>query len=243
MTATTTTTATPAPAVGLPGLGPLLGLMQLTDSALPTGAFSQSLGFESYLQREQIHDEATFGRWLRMFIDQQLTYTDALAIRLVFAARDFARIIDIDELATVQALPQQIRDGGVTMGRRLLKIGAASYPGDWVLAYAEGVADGLLQGHQAVVWAVLARHLGIEQDTAVGAHVYASAMSLTQNAVRGIPLGQNAGQRVIHAAQQWSQRAVEVSRDLEAEDLGAIAPGLEIAQMNHERQRARLFMS
>jgi len=56
-------------------------------------------------------------------------------------------------------------------------------------------------------------------------------------------LFRSAGQRIIRAAQDWTRRAVEVSRGLEREDLGAIAPGLEIAQMHHERQRARLFMS
>ena len=107
------------------GPDPLLSLMQLTDSALPTGAFSQSLGFETYMQRGQIHDEGTFAEWLQMFADQQLTYTDALAIRLVYAAREVEEVVDLDELATVQALPQQVRDGGITMGRRLLSIGAA----------------------------------------------------------------------------------------------------------------------
>ena len=111
------------------GPDPLLSLMQLTDSALPTGAFSQSLGFETYMQRGQIHDEGSFAEWLQMFADQQLTYTDALAIRLVYAAREVEEVVDLDELATVQALPQQVRDGGITMGRRLLSIGAASYPG------------------------------------------------------------------------------------------------------------------
>ena len=52
-----------------------------------------------------------------------------------------------------------------------------------------------------------------------------------------------AGQRVVRRAQEWVLRAVEVSRDLDPDDLGAIAPGLEIAQMRHERQRARMFMS
>ena len=98
------------------GPDPLLSLMQLTDSALPTGAFSQSLGFETYMQRGQIHDEGTFAEWLQMFADQQLTYTDALAIRLVYAAREVEEVVDLDELATVQALPQQVRDGGITMG-------------------------------------------------------------------------------------------------------------------------------
>lgn len=225
------------------GPDPLLSLMQLTDSALPTGAFSQSLGFETYMQRGQIHDEGTFAEWLQMFADQQLTYTDALAIRLVYAAREVEEVVDLDELATVQALPQQVRDGGITMGRRLLSIGAASYPGPWTLHCAAEVEAARMQGHQAVVWGVLARELGLDQDTAVAAHVQATATSLTQNAVRGIPLGQSAGQRIIRAAQDWTRRAVEVSWGLEREDLGAIAPGLEIAQMHHERQRARLFMS
>ena len=48
--------------------------------------------------------------------------------------------------------------------------------------------------------------------------------------------------RVRHVV-KWVLRAVEVSRGLHPDDLGAIAPGLEIAQMRHERQRARMFMS
>ena len=178
-----------------------------------------------------------------MFVDQQLTFTDAVAVRLVHDARDFERVEDLDELITAQALPRQIRDGGRTMGRRLLEIGADSYPGDWIGRYRDGVAEGRLFAHQATVWAVLARGLRIPVDTAVAAHVYAAVISLVQNAVRGIPLGQNAGQRIIREAQAWVARAVEVSRGLGEEDLGAVAPGLEIAQMNHERQRARLVMS
>jgi len=53
----------------------LLAAMQLTDSALPTGAFSHSLGFESYIEAGIIHDEASFAAWLHMFCTQQLTFT------------------------------------------------------------------------------------------------------------------------------------------------------------------------
>ncbi|AWB84296.1 urease accessory protein UreF [Corynebacterium liangguodongii] len=221
----------------------LLTGMQLADSALPTGAFAHSFGFESYLESGVIESAEGFARWLESFIGQQLTFTDALAIRLVMGAGEAHLVERLDQLVTAQALPAQVREAGMTMGRRLLTISAANYPSEALSAYAEAIEEGRAFGHPAIVWALVARGEGIDPDTAVAQHVYACVISLVQNAVRAIPLGQNAGQRLIRQAQPWVVGAVEASQSLREEDLGAIAPGLEIAQMNHERQHSRLFMS
>lgn len=221
----------------------LLGVMQLSDSALPTGAFSHSLGFETYMARGQLETEEEFAQWMQIFIEQQLTYTDAIAIREVYRAETFEDVADLDELLTVSALPSQVREASITMGKRLLAIGMESYEGEWVQEYSRRVKDGEMFGHTASVWGVLARTLDVPADEAVTSHLYACTISLTQNAVRAIPLGQNAGQRIIRRAQSWVLAAVKTSRALNLEDLGAVSPGLEIAQMHHERQRARLFMS
>ena len=77
----------------------------------------------------------------------------------------------------------------------------------------------------------------------VRAYLFSTITSLTQNAVRGIPLGQSAGQRVLAAMRVRVTTAEHRIRDLGVEDLGAVPPGLEIAQMQHETQRARMFMS
>ncbi len=221
----------------------VLAAMQLTDSALPIGAFSHSLGFESYIHSGQIDDATSFARWLAAFCSQQLTFTDALAIRLVFKAESFTDIERIDTILTASAIPHQIRTAGIMMGQRLLTIAASNYPSTWLDQYQQQVESKLLYGHQACVWAVAARELGIDVETAVLKHLYATVISLTQNAVRGIPLGQSAGQEIITQAQAWVLAAATKSAQLTADDLGAVAPGLEIAQMRHEHQRARLFMS
>lgn len=217
--------------------------MQLTDSALPTGAFAHSFGFESYQEDDRIVDADGFAQWLRSFTAQQLTYTDALAVRLVYAVQDFDEILGIDHLVTAQALPRQVREAGMTMGKRMLRITRENYPSPDLIAYDEAVAEHRAFSHPAIVWAIVARSAGFDLDAAIAHHVYASVIALTQNAVRAIPLGQNAGQRIVRQAQPWVSEAVEVSKNLQEEDLGAIAPGLEIAQMNHERQHSRLFMS
>lgn len=77
----------------------------------------------------------------------------------------------------------------------------------------------------------------------ISAFLYSSISGLVQNAVRGIPLGQTAGQQLLREFQTYIQEAVEKIELLEEDDFGAVAPGLEISQMKHERVNIRIFMS
>ena len=217
-----------------------LALQQLTDSALPTGAFAHSLGFETYIERGLVHDEGSFGVWLGSFIGQQLTYSDGLAIRFLYEG---APVGELDSLLTAQLLPRQLREASIKMGTRLLEIGDEVFPSPELAAYREQVATGRSAGHQPLAFAVVARSLGVPLAEALAAYLFAAVTSLTQNAVRAIPLGQNAGQRLLRNASDGVAAAVERVGHLTPDDFGAVSPGLEISQMRHERQRARMFMS
>jgi len=217
-----------------------LALQQLTDSALPTGAFAHSFGFESYMEHGLVHDEASFGTWLAAFLGQQLTYSDALAIRFLYEGHP---VEELDGLLTAQLLPRQVREAGNKMGRRLLEIGAEVFPSPALDAYQAAVTAGRADGHQPLAFAIVARSLGVPLEEALAAYLFAAVTSLTQNAVRAIPLGQNAGQRVLRAAHDGVAAAIERAGTLTQDDFGAISPGLEISQMRHEKQRARMFMS
>ncbi|RAM38024.1 urease accessory protein UreF [Arthrobacter globiformis] len=217
-----------------------LALRQLTDSALPTGAFAHSLGFETYIERGVVHDEESFGVWLAAFVSQQLTYSDALAIRFLYEG---VSVLELDELLTAQLLPRQVREASVKMGGRLIEIGTEVFPSEELDAYRALVSGGRAAGHQPLAFAVVARSLGVPQAEAIAAYLFATVTSLTQNAVRAIPLGQNAGQRVLRKMHDAVAAAVERTARLTPDDFGAVSPGLEISQMRHERQRARMFMS
>ncbi|MGO4805439.1 urease accessory protein UreF [Arthrobacter sp. 2MCAF15] len=217
-----------------------LALQQLTDSALPTGAFAHSLGFETYVERGLVRDEASFGVWLAAFISQQLTYSDALAIRFLYEG---AAVAELDELLSAQLLPRQVREASIKMGGRLLEIGSEIFPSPALAEYRELVASGRAAGHQPLAFAVIARSLDAPLPEALVAYLFATVTSLTQNAVRAIPLGQNAGQRLLRKAADGVAAAAERVGHLTPDDFGAVSPGLEISQMRHERQRARMFMS
>ena len=250
-----------APEWGEPA-GWQLPLAQLCDSALPTGAFSHSFGLETYICEGVVDGEASFVSWLRALVSTQLTFSEGLGLRLAFeavAADDWEAIAHLDALLVAQAVPIQVRRAGVTMGRRMLTIARLALEGTdggrLLSRYAalidtrDTVDTGDIKGsggcrsHPAIVLAIAGYALEAPAAAVTAAYLQSSVISLTQNAVRAIPLGQDAGQRAIASVRGDVRAAVRRIGDLDETDLGAAAPGIEISQMRHERQRARMFMS
>ena len=253
-----TLTDTPAPQWGEPA-GWQLPLAQLCDSALPTGAFSHSFGLETYIYEGVVDGEASFVSWLRALVSTQLTFSEGLGLRLAFeavAADDWEAIAHLDALLVAQAVPIQVRRAGVTMGRRMLTIARLALEGTdggRLLSRYAALMDtgnagdtgdtGGCRSHPAIVLAIAGYALEAPPPAVAAAYLQSSVISLTQNAVRAIPLGQDAGQRAIASVRGDVRAAVRRIGGLDEMDLGAAAPGIEISQMRHERQRARMFMS
>ena len=228
-----------------------LPLSQLCDSALPTGAFSHSFGLESYVNDGTVGGEAAFVAWMGALVDTQLTHSEGLGLRLALEAvaqDSWGEVERISELLVAQAVPAQVRSAGLTMGERMLTIARtvasqASRVPTALERYASRVELGACRPHPAVVLAVVGHDLGAPGPAVTAAYIQSSVISLTQNAVRSIPLGQSAGQRAITAVRPHVLSAVAAIGELTELDFGAAAPGIEIAQMRHERLRSRMFMS
>ncbi|MCM3252357.1 MULTISPECIES: urease accessory protein UreF [Priestia] len=224
----------------------LLSLIQLCDSNFPSGAFSHSFGFETYIQRNQIYNTETFQEALRTYLDVQLTYTDGLACRLAYeyAAHDqFNEIMRIDHELYALALSKETREGTRRVGQRMLKLCLELFQGSYLEKYMSEVKAKKAYGHPAVVFALASLQLNITKEEAILSHLYASISSLIQNAVRGIPIGQTDGQKTLVLFQPMLQHALQHILQADQEEFGAVTPGLEIAQMQHEQLHVRLFMS
>ncbi|ARJ50909.1 urease accessory protein UreF [Staphylococcus lutrae] len=223
-----------------------LKLFQFCDSQFPTGAFSHSFGLETYIQRGDIHDGASFQTWLKVFLTEQLTYTDGLAMRLVYDAIESGEkssIENLDQLLFVQNIPRETRNGTKQMGKRMIQLARTLYKDEWLEWYGDKAAAYELHTHPAVVFTLLGHHLGIDIEKIIDYFYYQNVSSLTQNAVRAIPLGQTEGQKIVAEMIPFITQTRENVMQLDEADFGLTAPGLEMNQLEHEDVDVRIFIS
>lgn len=224
----------------------LLSLFQLCDSNFPTGAFSHSFGLESYIQEDKVHNQETFSKWLKVYLHEQLVYSDGLASRLVYEAlmnEDIQQIWHLDRLLTVQNLPRETREGTQMIGDRMLKLTQSLYGMPILSQYREEVKHKNAFGHSAIVFSMVAHGLHVTKQDTILYYLYSAISSQVQNAVRAIPLGQTAGQTITHLFIPELTKAVDTILELTQDDFGIVSPGIELSQMKHERVNIRIFMS
>ena len=76
-----------------------------------------------------------------------------------------------------------------------------------------------------------------------GAYLYSTSAALVGAALRLMPLGQLAGQRILWNVQPLIANLEEEIQDNTESDIWSFAPALEIASMRHVMLDARLFRS
>lgn len=224
----------------------LLSLLQLCDSNFPSGAFSHSYGLETYIQEEAVYNKDTFFQWLRIFLEKQLIFTDGLGCRFALDKLDngdIHQIWNLDQLLYVQNIAEEAREANRRIGERMIRMGFELYTVPLLELYVEKIRAKEAFGHPALAFSIIGHFLHIEKEQIVLTLLYSTMASLVQNGVRGIPIGQTDGQKILLELQPNLLAATKKIVLLNQDDFGAAAPGLEIAQMRHERLPVRLFMS
>ncbi len=188
----------------------------------------------------------SFKQALTVFLNKQLSYNDGLACRLAYESLENGireELINIDHVLFTTCVARESREGNRRMGERLAKLCMELYPSPGLSEYLAAIKKKNAYGHPAVVLAAVYHSLAIPKKAAIETFLFTNLSSNVQNAVRGIPIGQTDGQRILVQLQPFIKDAVDSIMHLSSDDLGAGSPGLEIAQMHHERLNVRLFMS
>lgn len=131
-----------------------------------------------------------------------------------------------------------------SMGKRMARVVAITVPdGMLVSEYAVGIDENRYHGNPGIAAGLGFGAAGVSIIDGVHAYLMQMANSMTQNAIRAIPLGQDAGQRTLVRAYDDIERAAQLTMRHTAAELGVVAPAIEISQMRHEGLHARMFMS
>ncbi|MGG5318100.1 urease accessory protein UreF [Enterococcus sp. AZ072] len=223
-----------------------LFLFQMNDSNFPIGSFSHSYGFETYLQQNRIKNAEAFELWLKQFLNNQILSTDGLAIRIVFEAlekKSLTEVLAVNVELNALLLPSEMRQANKKMGQQFLNIGNSLMDDSLLKHYQLRLREQQLAPHPAIVFGLLAYCSKAVVTETLSVYLLNTTITLVQNAVRGVPIGQVAGQKIIYAVSQEIPQLTEAILTMPLDHFGATAPGIEISQMQHEFLFARNFMS
>ena len=220
----------------------LLQLIWLASPALPVGGFSYSEGLESAVDRVGVATESIASDWLADQLHLTLARGDLAVIAQAIPAwrsSDLPRIRQLNDWVLQTRETSELRLQAEQMGRSLL---------DWLrnhdganAAHIEACAR--MQPTYPVAFALAASQTAANVRDCLLAYAFGWAENMVQAALKSIPLGQSAGQRILARLSRDIPAAVESAIQLSDSERQAFSPMLAILSAQHEVQYSRLFRS
>jgi urease accessory protein len=93
------------------------------------------------------------------------------------------------------------------------------------------------------IWSGLAAMWGIAPPDAVAAYLWAWLENQAMAALKAVPLGQAAGQRMLAELGETLPEVVEIALSLPEDEWSSLMPGFALCSARHETQYSRIFRS
>ena len=225
------------------GVLSLVRLLQLASPALPIGAYSYSQGMEWMIDSRAIRDAATAQRWIGDVLEHIVADGEAAVLWRLLAASecgDTQRFRHWSAWHRASRESRELRAETEQMGTSLVKLATdLGILDDAGVALAASVAPITLPA----AFALACRALGVRSEPAVAGYVMSWLENQVLVAVKALPLGQVAGQRMLLVLAGRIPAVVARASTLDDDDVVSFAPGLALASTRHELQYSRLFRS
>lgn len=219
----------------------LIRLLQLASPALPVGAYTYSQGLEWAVESGTVHNEASALNWIGGLLEFNLGRFDAPVLATLVAAWQSGNtdeIVRLNDEYLASRETAEFRAETVQMGFSLQRL---------AFEFKEFQNGFFLDALQEIafpsIWAGLAAVANIPALEAVQAYLFGWCENQTNAAVKLVPLGQSAGQRVLWELGGRIPAIAKGALHLPEEQWSILSPGLAIAGCRHETQYTRLFRS
>ncbi|WP_439519959.1 urease accessory protein UreF [Hydrogenophaga sp.] len=223
----------------------LLQILWLASPALPVGGFSYSEGLEAAVDAGLVSDEASAANWLTDQLHLGLARADLAVVAQAIAAwrgGDLERIGTLNRWVLHTRETLEFRLQSEQMGRSLL---------EWARQLGD-LGEGVFEQLQAArldppTYPVTCACAAARTDASVRDSLLGYAFGWTENmvqaAIKSVPLGQSAGQRMLARLARQIPDAVDHAMALTDDRRQAFTPLLAILSARHETQYSRLFRS
>ena len=212
-------------------------VLQLADSAFPTGGFAHSSGLEATLQAGEL---STVERFCTELIDQLAQGS----LPLVAAVHDDpSRLAELDALSRAQLWNHVAARASRAQGRALLDVAARSFGHDTLVEARGRLSRNELDGHLAPMFGFVTRALGVDRDEALASFLHLGLRGALSAAVRLGCIGPSEGQALHHRLHPVLDAALARARTLGVTDVAQTAPVTELLQATQDRLYSRLFQS
>jgi urease accessory protein len=218
-------------------------LLQLVSPMLPVGAYSYSQGLEWAVECGEVKDLDTASMWIG---DALHTYQGKFELPLLYrlyeswANQDMQAIQDWDAFYqagrdTSEAI-SETRQMGYSLCRLLNDLD--ELPADFM-----SNVNSLAQPAFITIYAGVAHQWQIAASDVLHGYAWGWLENQVSAAMKSVPLGQVAGQKILFALGQDLSSIVEHAMMIVDDEISNFNPLLTIAGCQHETQYSRLFRS
>lgn len=221
----------------------LARLLRLASPALPIGAFSYSQGLEWAVESGQVRDRESVQVWIGSVLAGSMARFELPMLGKFFQAwfdKDAHALANLNEAFLASRETAELRDESVQMGRALRTV---------VVSDGE-LERSMLEPLESIdaptfpnSFAFAAVHWNLAQSDALTGYVWSWLENQVTAAIKLVPLGQSAGQRILACLTPACASAVETALSIKPEDWSNFSPLFAIASSRHETQYTRLFRS
>jgi urease accessory protein len=204
----------------------LARLLQLASPTLPVGAYSYSQGLESAIDAGYVTDAGTAQDWIGDVLELSVARMEAQVLRAQITSPTQER----NDFFVATRETAELRAETLQMGQSLARLLADL-----------GVPVAIQEPAFPTAFALAVRHWKVEPHEAVVAYLWSWLENQVMAAIKALPLGQTAGQKMLLSLGE----RLDALADLQLAEAAwsNFTPGLAYLSAQHETQYSRLFRS